>query len=123
MLSIAVSSSTFATRSIISPGIWRSSRRELEVEKAAVSLYELAVGVELAASAQIADQIPVHARVVPAAGLLVGAPDRQVHRTAELLVKQDVLGRPRNAVVGPDPQLSEITRPLVRIEHGVQVLL
>src|SRR5215216_4274975 len=116
MPSIVVSFLMFATRSIVSPCIAVGPLyREVEVGERAVPFYELAVGVELAAFAQVADQVPVHARVVLAAGLLVGAPDRQVHRAAELLVEEYVLGRPAYAVVGPDAEFPEITCPLVRI--------
>src|SRR3712207_7189844 len=84
---------------------------------------DFAVGVELSALAQVADQIPVHAGVVLSPGLLVGPPDGQVHGPAELLVEEDVLGCPPDAVVGPDADLSQIPRPLVRVQHGVEVLL
>src|SRR3712207_6523876 len=124
MLSMAASLPTFATRSIVSPCKTSGSlRREVEVGERAVLLYELAVGVELATFAQVTDQVPVHARVVLPSGLLVGAPDREVHRAAELLVEEDVLRRPADAVVGPDAELPEIPRPLVRVEHGVEELL
>src|SRR3712207_1956320 len=124
MLSRAASLPTFATRSIVSPCKTPGSlRREVEVGERAVLLYELAVGVELTASAQVTYQIPVHARVVLPARLLVGAADGKVHRTAELLVEEDVLGRPADAVVGPYAKLPEIPGPLVRIEHGVEELL
>src|SRR3712207_6416998 len=102
MLSKAASLPTFATRSIVSPCKTSASLgREIEVGERAVFLYELPVGVELAAFAQVTDQIPVHARVVLTSGLLVGAADRKVHRTAELLVEEDVLRRLADAVVGP----------------------
>src|SRR5918992_5118795 len=106
MLSTAASFPMFATRSIVSPCI--TSGREVEVRERPVPLYEFAVGVELAALSQVADQIPVHARVVLASGLLVGAPDREVHRAAELLVEEDVLRRPADPVVGPDAEFPEI---------------
>jgi hypothetical protein len=46
-----------------------------------------------------------------------------VYRAAELLVEEDVLRRPAYAVVGPDPELSEISCPLVGVEHGAEELL
>src|SRR3712207_1505752 len=112
MLSSAPSFFTFATRSMVSPCINLTSRRKVEVGERAILLYKLTVGVKLAAFAQVADQIPVHARVVLPPGPLVGAPDRQVHRASELLVEEYVLRRPAYAVVGPDAELPEIPRPL-----------
>src|SRR5215204_1264646 len=76
--------------------------------KLAVTLQKLAVGVELTALAQVADQIPVHAGVVLA---------------TRLLVEEYVPGRPADAVVGADAELPEVPRPLVRVEHRVEVLL
>src|SRR5918992_1623609 len=91
--------------------------------KLAVPLQKLAVGVELTALAQVADQIPVHAGVVLATGLLIRTPDRQVHRATQLLVEEYVPGCPADAVVGADAELPEVPRPLVRVEHRVEVLL
>src|SRR3712207_1187412 len=51
----------------------------------------LAVDVDLAAVAQVADQIPVDRRLVDAARLRVAGADRHVDRAADLLVEQDVL--------------------------------
>src|SRR3712207_4620848 len=108
---------------MVSPCIHLTSRREVEIKERAILRYKLAVGVDLPVIAQVADQIPVHARVVLPAGLLLGAPDRQVHRAAELLVEEDVLGRPAYAVVGPDAELAQVSRPLVRAEHGLEELI
>ncbi len=62
-------------------------------------------------------------RVVLAAGLLIGAADREVDRPPEFLVEEDVLCRPRDTVVRPDPKLAEAPGALVGVEHRVQVLL
>src|SRR4051812_41266658 len=87
-LSIAASSSTFATRSIVSPFI--GCPRKVEFEKAAVLLDQPPARVEFAAIAQITDEVRVHARLVFAAGLRVGAAYGEVNRPAELLVEEDV---------------------------------
>src|SRR5215208_6131360 len=102
---------------------WHRSPREVELEKAAVLLYQLSVSVEFSALAQVADEISVHARVVLAAGLGVGAAYRKVHRPAELLVEQDVRARPADAVVGPEPELAKVPGPGVGLEQAHQVLL
>src|SRR5919107_2558358 len=96
---------------------------EIVLGKHALLLQELPVGVQLATFAEVADQIPVHARLVLAAGLLVGAANGEVYRAAKLFVEKYVLSRPRDAVVRSDPELPQIARPLISVEHRVQVLL
>ena len=59
-------------------------------EEAAVALDQRAVGVDLAAVAQIADEIPVQRALVGAAGDRVGGAERHVHRAADLLVQERV---------------------------------
>src|SRR5215203_1453699 len=100
MLSIAASSPTLATRSIVSPFIGRPS--QVEFQKAASILDQLPVSVEFSAIAQIADEVRVHARLVLATRLLVGAADGEVDCSSELLVEQDVRARLPDSVVGPD---------------------
>src|SRR5918994_4141802 len=121
MLSIAASLPTLATRSIVSPFI--CGPRKVEFQKAAVFLDQLPVGVEFSAVAQITDEIRVHARLVLAARLLVGASDGEVYRPAELLVEEDIGARLPDSVVGPDTQLAQVPRPGVGIEQAHQILL
>src|SRR5215211_1360207 len=120
MLSMADSSLTLATRSIASPGMVHPG--QVEREKAAVLLDELPVGIECSALAQVADEVGMHAGVVLAAGLGVGAPDGEVDRPAELLVEENVRARAGDAVVGPDPELTEVAGPGVGVEQAHQVL-
>src|ERR687898_271168 len=121
MLSIAPSSLTFPTRNIASPGIVHP--REVELQKAAVLLDQLPIGVEFSTLAQVADEVGVHAGVVLAAGLGVGAAYSEVDRSAELLVEEDVRARPADAVVGPDPELPKVAGPGVGLEQTKKVLL
>ncbi len=48
------------------------------------------------------------------------AAQRQVHRSADFFVEQDVLRVLRNAVVAADAELAETTRAFVRVEQLVQ---
>src|SRR5215203_3988078 len=121
MPSIAASSPTLATRSIVSPFIGHPS--QIEFQKAAFVLDQLPVSVEFSSIAQIADEIRVHARLVLAARLLVGAADGEMDRPAELLVEEDVGARLTDSVVGPDAQFAEVPSPRVGVEQAHQVLL
>src|SRR5215210_22489 len=121
MLSMAASSLTLATRSIASPGIAHPG--EVELEKAAVLLDQLPVGVEFSALAQIAHEVGVHAGVVLAARLGVRTAYGEVDRPAELLVEEDVRARAGDAVVGPDTELAKVAGPGVGVEQARQVLL
>ena len=69
----------------------RQVGRELRQEPA-VAVDQLAVGVDLAAGAQVADHVPVQPGAVRAAGLGIAGADRHVARAADLLVEQDLLG-------------------------------
>src|SRR5215211_2345083 len=121
MFSRAASFLTLATRSIASPGMVHAG--QVELEKAAVLLDQLPISVEFSALAQVADEVGVHAGVVLAAGLGVGAAYSEVDRPAELLVEEDVCARPADAVVGPDPELPKVARPGVGLEQAHKVLL
>src|SRR5215213_4906689 len=99
-LSMAASSPTFATRNIVSPFIVHP--RKVELEKAAVLLDQLTVRVQCSALAQVADEVGVHARLVLAAGLRVGAAYGEVDRP---------------------PELPEVPGPGVDVEKAHQVLL
>src|SRR5215210_6995395 len=59
------------------------------VHRARVLDQRIAVGAEPPAPSQVADHVPVDGRLVRAARLGIGAPDRQVHGAADLLVEQD----------------------------------
>ena len=60
------------------------------VEEAPVAVDELAVRVDLAALAQIADDVPVQRRPVQAAALRIGRAEREVDGAADLLVEERV---------------------------------
>src|SRR5436305_13418883 len=83
---------------------------------------QLAVGVDLALGAEIADEIPVQRGVIHAAELLERRAERDVHRSADLLVEEDVLREAVDLVVHPDGDLSEPARPRVEAEHRVEDL-
>src|SRR3954468_18847227 len=89
----------------------------------AVLQERLAVGAQPAAVAQVADQVPVHHRLVRAAGLGIGAPAREVDRAADLLVVEDRPDRAVDAEVRPDADLPEIPRAGVGVEGRLQVVV
>src|ERR671921_224184 len=120
-VSIAASSPTFATRNIVSPFIGHPG--QVEPEKAAVLLDQLAVRVQPATFAKVADEVCVHARLVLAPRLDVGPSYCEVYRPAEFLVEEYVRARPVNTVVGPDSKFAEVPRPRVGVEQAHQVLL
>src|SRR5829696_6260539 len=103
MFSRAASFLTLATRSIASPGMVHAG--QVELQKAAVLLDQLPISVQFSALAQVADEVRVHAGVVLAAGLGVGAAYSEVNSPAELLVEEDVRACPADAVVGTDAYL------------------
>jgi hypothetical protein len=63
--------------------------------------------------AQVADHVPVHGRLVRAAGLRIGAADGEVDGAADLLVEQDRADRAVDAEVRADADLAEARRALV----------
>src|SRR5581483_12084117 len=69
----------------------------------------LAVGREPTALAQIADQIPMQCGRVAPAGLRIGAPERQMDGSRDLLVEQDGSRGSIDALVGADPELAHKT--------------
>ena len=101
------------------------SRRELRDEPP-VPLDGAAVEQQLAAAAQVADQVPVQRRDVGAAGLRVARAEREVDRAADLLVEQGAPGEPRQRVVGADADLAQPARAGVdgerRVEHVLAVV-
>src|SRR3954468_2620324 len=92
-------------------------------DKLAVALQLLAVDHDRAALAQVEHHVPVHGGVVLAARLGVARADGRVHRPADLLVEQDLLGAGGDAVVGSDAELAEAARARVGVEHLEQQLL
>src|SRR5436853_2818027 len=86
-------------------------------DEPAVALQLDAVDRDRAALAQIADQVPVHGGLVCAACLGVARADGHVHRAADLLLEQDLLGGRGDRVVGPDPELAEGARAVVGVER------
>src|SRR3954454_13812467 len=72
---------------------------------------------------QVTNHVPMHRRVVLSARLRIAHAARHVHRAADLLVEQDLLGASGDAVVGADPELAQPAGALVGVEHLVQELL
>src|SRR5947208_3696057 len=66
------------------------------VQKPPVAIDELAVRVDLAARAKVADQVPVQSRAVEAARLRIRGPEGQMHRPADLLVEERVASEYRH---------------------------
>src|SRR3954453_21203353 len=83
---------------------------------------ELAVGVDLALLAQVADQVPVQARAVPAARLREPGAERDVDRAADLLVEEDVAREAVDLVVEPERALAEEARLGVHVEQRAQII-
>src|SRR3954447_26683756 len=83
----------------------------------------LAVGAQPPAGAQVADEVPVHHRLVRPAGLGIRAADREVDRAADLLVIEDRPDRPVDAEVRADADLAEEARAGVRVQRRLQVVV
>ena len=81
----------------------------------------VAVGAQPPALAQIADQVPVHDRLVRAAGLRIRLAEREVDGAADLLVEQDRADRAVDPEVGADPELAEDAGAVVGVERRLQV--
>src|SRR5581483_351741 len=91
-------------------------------EEAARLPDELAVGVDLAVLAEIADQVPVERRPVLASRLGEPGAERDVDRAADLLVEEDVARKAVDLVVEPERALAEVARLAVHVEQRVQVV-
>src|ERR1700684_1311256 len=91
-------------------------------EHRAVADDRLAVSENLAAIAQIADEVPVQRRVVGATCLRIRAPECEVNRSRHLLVEQDVAGGAIDARVGPDPELAEVAGAAVGGERLLEIV-
>src|SRR5438034_10728741 len=81
---------------------------------------QLAVGVDLAVLAEVADHVPVQRRLVGAAEVLEGSAERDVHRPADLLVEERVAGEAVDLVVEPERDLAETASAVVEVEHRVE---
>src|SRR4051812_16166347 len=79
------------------------------------------VGAEAAAVAQVADHVPVHGRLVRAARLRIGAPDREMDGAADLLVEEDRADGAVDAEVRSDADLAQQRGAVVRGERLAQV--
>ena len=84
---------------------------------------ELAVRVDLALRAQVADHVPVEPGRVLAAGLGEARAEREVHRAADLLVEEDVAREAVDLVVQAERDLAEDARAVVHVEQRAQVVL
>src|ERR1700735_2469071 len=92
-------------------------------DELAVFLHHDAVDFELAAEAEVADEVGVDGGLVGAAGLGIGLAEGHVDRAAELLVEEDLAGAAVDAVVGADAELTEGSGALVSVELRDQELL
>src|SRR5213083_2417087 len=92
------------------------------LEEAARLPDELAVGVDLAVLAEVADHVPVQRRLVRAAELLERGAERNVHRPADLLVEERVAGEAVDLVVEAERDLAEPARAVVHRQQRVEEL-
>src|SRR6266498_233503 len=84
---------------------------------------ELTVGVDLAVGAQVANEVPVQRGGVLAAELLEGRAECDVHRPADLLVEERVVGEAVDLVVEPEGDLTEAAGALVDVQQRLEELL
>src|SRR5579859_5585328 len=70
--------------------------------------------------AHVADHVPVQTGMVVAAGLGVAGAQRHVKRAAQLLVKEDGLGKALDAKVSANGELAHIARAGVAVERAQQ---
>ena len=88
----------------------------------AVALDELAVAPELAARAQVLDEVPVDRALVRRAREGVARAYGEMDRAVDLLVEERVSHVPRDPGIAADPELAEPPRALVRIENREQMV-
>src|SRR5438132_1035141 len=93
------------------------------VQKLPVAIDELAVRIDLAAGAEVADQVPVERRAVEAARLWIRGSEREVHRPADLLVEERVAREHRHGLVHAERELPHAPGPVVHRDHLPQELL
>src|SRR5947208_5072001 len=90
-------------------------------DEAARAPDQLAVGVDLAFTTKVADQIEVEGRTVLPAEVGEPHPERDVHRPADLLVEEDVARESVDLVVEAEGDLADRPRALVHLEQRVEV--
>ena len=93
------------------------------MEELPVAPDELPVGVDLAVTAQIADQVEMEGRAVLAAEGLEAHAEREVHRSPDLLVEEDVAGETIDLVVEPERELADPVGAFVDLQQRAEVLL
>src|SRR2546423_3865092 len=84
--------------------------------------HELAVRIDLAFLAEVADHVPVQAGAVLAAGLREAGAERDVDRAADLLVEEDVPREAVDLVVEAERALPEEPRLGVHVQDRLEVL-
>src|SRR5690348_18070530 len=94
-----------------------------ERQEASVPVDELAVRVDLAARAEVADHVPVQRRAVRAAALGIRGAEREMHRPADLLVEEDVAREDGDGVVEAERELPYAARAVVERDHLLQEVL
>src|SRR5581483_5220342 len=82
---------------------------------------QLAVGVDLAVAAKVADQVEMQRRAVQPAEVGEPHPERDVHRPADLLVEEDVARETVDLVVEAERDLADPARAFVHLEQRVEV--
>ena len=96
------------------------SHRDCALQEAPLLPDQLAVGVDLALGAQVADQVPVQLRVVQPAELREARAERDVDRAADLLVEEDVAREAVDLVVEPEGELAEHGGAGVHLEQRAE---
>src|SRR6266542_2854868 len=84
---------------------------------------ELAVCVDLAVPAQVADQVEMQGRPVLAAEVLESHSERQVQRPTDLLVEEDVAREAVDLVVESERDLADAACTFVEVEQRLQIVL
>src|SRR5690348_11878636 len=79
---------------------------------------QLAVRVDLALLAQVADQVEVQCRAVEAAEVFEAHPEGEMDGAADLLVEEDVAREAVDLVVEAEGDLPRDARALVELEIG-----
>src|SRR5581483_4817860 len=65
--------------------------------------------------------VPMHGRTVPVVANLVGQPRREVQRTGDLLIEQNVAHRIENVRIETKRELADVTRARIGIEDFIQL--
>src|SRR6476620_6767164 len=93
------------------------------VQTVPVAVDELAVREDLAARAEVADQIPVQGRAVQAPRFRIRGSEREVDRPADLLVEEGVAGKELQGLGEAERELAHPARPLVHRDHRPEEVL